>query len=169
MIQNIDLTAQTNTQLDNLIRNRSRHGDLVGARDAAIERIGRGRYKPHHLTYLSWTPTKIAALLVSFAELSDAVVNNRRKPGVLCGGRCRRGIHDSTSLWVDRYVGVTTSSVNAAIACHIRAPGDAPVFVLQIKLGEIDTSKQYSINRLNELLKIWEKLCRIAERSISVH
>jgi hypothetical protein len=166
VIQNINLSVQTVTQLDNLIRNRTRLGDLVGAREAAIERIGRGRCKPHHLAYLSWTPEKVQSLLTPFAVLADRLSQNSREEGVLAGGRCRKNRKDPDRLWVDRYVGLTVPSINATIACHIKAPGDDPILVLTLKMKDVDQSKKYSICRLDTLLKIWEKLCKIAEQDM---
>lgn len=166
MIQHINLSVQTVTQLDNLIRNRTRFGDLVGAREAAIERIGRGRCKPHHLAYLSWTPNEVHSLLAPFAALADEVSQNRRKAGVLIGGRCRKNRLDPEYLWIDRYVGLTASFINATIACHIKEPGDDPILVLTLKMKGVDRYKQYSIGRLDTLLKIWENLCKIAKQSM---
>jgi hypothetical protein len=166
VIQNINLSVQTVTQLDNLIRNRTRFGDLVGAREAAIERIGRGRCKPHHLAYLSWTPEKVQSLLTPFAVLADRLSQNSREEGVLTGGRCRKNRKDPDRLWVDRYVGLTVPPINATIACHIKTPGDDPILVLTLKMKGVDRYKQYSIGRLDTLLKIWEKLCKIAKQSM---
>jgi hypothetical protein len=166
VVQNINLSVQTVTQLDNLIRNRTRLGDLLGAREAAIERIGRGRYKPYHLAHLSWTPNEVHTLLTPFAALADRISQNRRKKGVLVGGRCRKNRHDPGFLWIDRYVGLTVPSINATIACHIKEPGDDPILVLTLKMKGVDQSKQYSLGRLDTLLKIWEKLCKLAEQNM---
>ena len=108
-MKKIDLTTQTKTQLDNLIDNRSRHGDIAGARDAALERIRRGRAKPSHMAYVEWTFDRVQIALAPFVEISQSVIGSRRKAYVLAGGGRRKHRSHPDALWVDTYSGIKTN------------------------------------------------------------
>lgn len=154
-MKTIDLTTQSKTQLDNLINNRSRHGDLAGARNAALERIRRGQAKPIHMAYLEWTPERVQIALEPFVEISQSVVGSKRKAHVVAGGGRRKHRSHPDALWVDTYSGIKTTKVNATIACHIREVGDEPLFII---IENDEPLRFYSLAERDVALSVWEMI-----------
>jgi hypothetical protein len=126
----LDVTKFSNGQLDTYIGNCQKHGRIELAREAAIERIQRGRYKQQHLALIDWTPSRVEQLLSPFAELATQVKSSKRKAYVEAGGRGRKSRQDPEALWIDQYCGIKAGGVNATISCHVKNPGDVPVLTL---------------------------------------
>ena len=63
MKKEINLSTKTKAELENLIANRTRAGDIAGATEAALERVRRKHAKPAHWKYVVWTPDRIEELM----------------------------------------------------------------------------------------------------------
>lgn len=159
-MKKLDVTKFSNSQLETYIENCQRHGRQDLAREAAIERIQRGRYKQQHLASLDWTPSRAEQILSRFAELATKVKNSKRKAYVEAGGRGRKNRLDPEALWVDQYCGIKAGGLNATISCHIRQPGDAAV--LTIIVNGRDPKMTYQPSEVDVALHDWLEIIEAA-------
>jgi hypothetical protein len=155
MLKEIDLTIQSDTQLDNIIDNTQRAGELAFARRAVIEKANRGKASRRQLGLLEWNQERVTSVIAPFVELSKSVVNSARTSFSRAGGGKFQLRIDPNYLWIDSYTGVKTSALNATMSCHIARPGDQPIFTLTVKPGEI---RSYSFDELDVALSEWREV-----------
>jgi hypothetical protein len=154
-MRNIDVARLSNAQLETYIGNCERYGKKEFAREAAIERIRRGRYKQRHLTFIDWTPSRVEQLLSPFTELAAKVRNSKRKAWVEAGGGRRKRRSHPEALWVDQYCGIKVGGINATISCHIKHPGDDPVLTMIIQLNRKHHEMTYQPHEVDIALQDW--------------
>ena len=159
MLKEIDFGAQTNTQLDNIISNGERKGNLNIARKAVIEKANRGRANKRQLSLLEWNQHRVTLVLAPFVELSESVLGNMRKSYSEAGGGKRKPSTDPDCLWIDSYTGIKTPALNATMSCHITRPGNQPIFTLTVKPDEIQS---YTFDDLDEALREWQAITKRA-------
>jgi hypothetical protein len=161
MHKEIDLTIQSDTQLDNLIDNNERAGQLAFARRAVIEKANRGKASRKQLRLLEWNQERVTSVLAPFVELSESVANSTRTSYSRAGGGRFKSGTDPNHLWIDSYTGVKTSALNATMSCHIVRPGDQPIFTLAVKPNEI---RSYSFDELDVALTEWREVTKRAKK-----
>jgi hypothetical protein len=155
----IDLSTKTKAQLENLIENRARSGDLAGARDAALERIRRGHPKPAHWAHVLWRPDRVEQLLEEAVAISRSVAGNKRKAYVEAGGLKRKNNRHPDHMFIDSYSGIKTKVMNARFCCQTREVGNEPdIFIEQ----DNETRRSYSVLEFDAAIRDWERIALAA-------
>jgi len=155
MPDDIDLTAKSEEQLDNLITNYQRAGQLAFVRKVVVEKARRRKATPKQLSLLEWNQERVTDVLTPFAELTKKIKNNRRVVYSIAGGGKHKDASHPDHLWIDSYTAVKAKGINATFSCHIKHPGDEPTFILTIRPDDVQS---YSIQELDQALIEWEEV-----------
>jgi hypothetical protein len=118
------------------------------------------RIKLKALPHEQWNPDSVRKTIQRFIKVALTVKDSQRKPYVEAGGFKRRAKSDPTKLWIDAYCAVKTPTVNSSFACHVKAPGDEPTFVLELN------GTQCAVYRVDQLDKAFEDWCRLVSEAI---
>jgi hypothetical protein len=151
----LDLSALSDRGLRAYLRNCRRYHQPEKTREAARELITRGAARAEDLRIFDWNHDTVREFMRPFEEVASMVKDNQRKTFVAAGGFSRRAKDDPTRLWIDIYTAMKTSTMNAVFACHVKALGDEPTFVLELDGAIYET---YSADRHDEALREWRHL-----------
>ena len=147
------LITFTDRELNQYRRNSEGYGRLDEARKAASMMYARGIARADDLRVFPWNPDSVRKTIQRFMKVALTVKDSQRKPYVEAGGFKRRAKSDPTKLWIDAYCAVKTPTVNSSFACHVKAPGDEPTFVLELN-GTLIAS--YDADRLDQAFEDWK-------------
>src|SRR5262245_29051141 len=125
------LSTRTDKELRVCLGNCERNGCLEEARRVVRVMEARGIARRETFKVFGRNPDTVREVLRPFKKVAQAVEGNLRKAWVEAGGFARRAKDDPTKLWIDAYCAVKTPTVNLSLACHVKAPGDEPTFVLE--------------------------------------
>lgn len=135
------------------------YGFLEAAREAVEVMSERGMARREDWRVFEWNPDTVREIMRPFEEVALSVEDNQRKTFVDAGGFSRRAKDDPTRLWIDIYTAMKTPTMNTVFACHIKAPGDEPTFVLELDGATYET---YGADRRDEALREWRRPAGIA-------
>lgn len=158
-MKEVNLSTKTKDELENLIVNRKRFGDLAGAREAALERIRRNNPKPEHWEHVLWRPDRIEELMRPVVSIARAVPGNKRKVYVGAGGLKRKNHRDPSHLWLDVYSGIKTGNIDARFCCWMQDVADEPQISIETDDG---ACRYFSVNELDEAIREWEAIALAA-------
>jgi pentatricopeptide repeat protein len=154
------LSTCTDKELRVCLRNCVRNGRLEEARRVATVMHARGIAKREDFKVFDWNHDSVDDALRPFKKMAQAVEDNLRKAWVETGGFARRAKEDPTKLWIDRYCGVKTPTMNAVFACHVKKAGDEPTFVLELN------GTQRAVYRVDQLDEAFQDWCRLVSEAI---
>jgi hypothetical protein len=154
------LITFTDRELKQYRRNSEGYGRLDEARKAASMMYARGIARADDLRVFPWNPDSVHKTIQRFMKVALTVKDSQRKPYVEAGGFKRRAKSDPTKLWIDAYCAVKTPTVNSSFACHVKAPGDEPTFVLELK------GTQCAVYRVDQLDEAFQDWCRLVSEAI---
>jgi hypothetical protein len=154
------LSTCTGKELRVCLRNCEGKGRLEEARKVASMMYARGIARADDLRVFQWNPDSVCKTIQRFMKVALTVKDSQRKPYVEAGGFKRRAKSDPTKLWIDAYCAVKTPTVNSSFACHVKAPGDEPTFVLERK------GTQCAVYRVDQLDEAFEDWCRLVSEAI---
>jgi hypothetical protein len=152
----VNLSAVSAEGLDNLIANLGKHGRKKEQAAVIREKRRRGIAKSKDYAALEWNPARVQAELAPFVEASRQVLKSGRRAFTTAGGGIFKSSDSPKRLWIDTYTAVKTADFNADFSCHIRAPGDDPVFTLSIKSD--NTVEVFSYQEIGTALETWTAL-----------
>jgi hypothetical protein len=148
------LSTRTDKELRVCLRNCERNGRLEEAQKVVKLMRARGIAKSKDFKNLKWNHDTVREVLLRpFRDVAETV--GGRTAYVPVGGFPRRAKSDPTKLWIDQYRAMKTPTMNAVLACHVKAPADEPTFVLQIDGAIYET---YCLDRYDEVLREWRDL-----------
>lgn len=152
----IDLTSVRSTGLDNLITNLGKHGRKAEQAAVVREKWRRGIARRKDYSVLAWNGNRVETVMSDFVEISRQIPNNRIADFTDAGGGVWKPKDDEDSRWIDTYTGVKLGEFNATFACHVREPGDDPVFILNLKSSR--SVEEFSYGDISVALTKWKKL-----------
>jgi hypothetical protein len=155
------LSTCTDKQLRSCLHNCVRKGCFEEARRVATLMDDREIASREDCKVFEWNHDTVDDALRPFKEVAQAVEDNLRKPWVPAGGRARRAKEDPTKLWIDRYCGMKTPTMNALFGCHVKKAGDEPAFVLELNGTQ---RAVYGVDQLDEAFQDW---CRLSSEAIN--
>ncbi len=152
----MDLKRLTVPELRQLAENAQARNRQDIVESVGLELFDRGEHRQTDLKHITWNQDRVRSALIAFKEVASRIDNNKRKAYTEAGGfkRGRRKDHPDW-LWVDTYSAMKTQIGNAVFYCHIKKPGQEPVF--GIKLDEVVLST-YAPNELGAALEEWKKM-----------
>jgi hypothetical protein len=149
------LSTCTDKELRVCLGNCERNGCLEEARRVVRVMDARGVARREDFKVFDWNHDTVREIMRPFEEVALSVEDNQREAWVEAGGFARRAKDDPTRLWIDIYTAMKTPTMNAVFACHIKAPGNEPTFVLELDCATYAT---YGLDRLAEALREWSEL-----------
>lgn len=152
----IDLKTASPDQLDSLFSSYDESGRSDEQVNVVREKWRRGIARSKDYFVLNWNPERVTTVLAPFVEISQQVPENLRTAFSTAGGGVFKPKGHPDARWIDSYTAVKTDAFNAAFACHVREPGDDPVFILNIQSSE--SIQEFSYPELDSALARWKEI-----------
>jgi hypothetical protein len=152
----IDLAKLTAKQLKVYLSNCEKRGEINLARAIASHMFSRGIANRTHLKVFEWNQDSVRSGMRRFTEIASQVKDNQLTAYTEAGGfKIGRPKGHSEKQWIDTYCAIKTPEMKALFGCHVKSPGDEPIFELYLK-GTLIAS--YDANRLDEAFEDWAAL-----------
>ena len=152
----IDLTSVNSAGLSNLIANLGKHGRKAEQAAVVREKWRRGIARRKDYSALVWNRTRVEAVISYFVKVSRQISDSQSVYFTNAGGGVWKSKSDVEYRWIDTYTAVKLGGFNATFACHVREPGDDPVFILSLKSSQ--SFEEFSYAEIDIALIKWKEI-----------